>query len=87
MCVLFVVVSDQPDVNSNEQGKDQGLNNANQYLIKVKWNRHNEWRHTRHAGYQIFTTKHITVQSEGKRNRTKRDGDDLNNTDHEENRN
>ena len=32
------VVADQADVDSHEQGEDEGLNQADQQLQKIKWN-------------------------------------------------
>mgnify|MGYP000066944626 CR=1 FL=1 len=68
MCVFFVVVGHEANIDGDEHGKDECLHHAHQDLVKVEYRRDHIGRLLGHAGKEAFAAKDVTIETEGKRN-------------------
>jgi hypothetical protein len=64
--VVVAVVTDQTDVNTHQQGEDEGLDEADKQFEEVERNRKSPFAHAGHGVEEIFAAKYVAEQTEGK---------------------
>ena len=89
--VIFVVMlADQQGEHCGQQHENQGLNETNQQFQKVKWDGNQPaqaWNDHEHGFQDVFTGKHIAVETKAECNGAEEDGDHFENADGKEDKN